>query len=73
MGKAEIERFVIHLAVERNAAASTQNQALSAIVFLYKEVLGAGARMALQPRAPEAPSAGACDLDRSGTQRGRRP
>jgi hypothetical protein len=36
----EVERFVTHLAVERNVAASTQNQALSAIVFLYKEVLG---------------------------------
>jgi len=40
MDKAEVERFVTHLAVERNVAASTQNQALSAIVFLYKEVLG---------------------------------
>lgn len=40
MGKAEVERFLTHLAVERNVAASTQNQALSAIVFLYKEVLG---------------------------------
>jgi site-specific recombinase XerD len=39
MGKAEVERFVTHLAVERNVAASTQNQALSAI-FFYKEVLG---------------------------------
>ena len=40
MGKAEVERFLTHLPVERNVAASTQNQALSAIVFLYKEVLG---------------------------------
>jgi hypothetical protein len=40
MGKAEVERFLTYLAVERNVAASTQNQALSAIVFLYKEVLG---------------------------------
>ena len=40
MGKAEVERFLTHLAVERNVAASTQNQALSAIVFPYKEVLG---------------------------------
>ena len=40
MGKAEVERFLSHLAVERNVAASTQNQALSAIVFLSKEVLG---------------------------------
>ena len=40
MGKAEVERFLTHLAVQRNVAASTQNQALSAIAFLYKEVLG---------------------------------
>jgi integrase-like protein len=40
LDKAEVERFLTHLAVERNVAASTQNQALSAIVFLYKEVLG---------------------------------
>jgi len=39
MGKSEVEQFLSHLAVERNVAASTQNQALSAILFLYKEVL----------------------------------
>ena len=39
MGKPEVEQFLSHLAVERNVAASTQNQALSAILFLYKEVL----------------------------------
>jgi len=35
MGKPEIEQFVTALAVERNVAASTQNQALAAILFLY--------------------------------------
>jgi site-specific recombinase XerD len=40
MGNAEVEQFLTHLAVERNVAASTQNQALNAIVFLYHEVLG---------------------------------
>ena len=39
MGKVEIERFLTHLAVNRNVAASTQNQALNAILFLYREVL----------------------------------
>jgi integron integrase len=39
MGPAEIEAFLTHLAVDRNVAASTQNQALSAILFLYREVL----------------------------------
>src|SRR5438094_9284067 len=39
MGRAEIEAFLTHLAVERHVAASTQNQALSALLFLYKAVL----------------------------------
>jgi len=39
MGAAEIQAFITHLAVERNVAASTQNQALSAILFLYRTVL----------------------------------
>ncbi len=39
MGANEIRAFLIHLAAERNVAASTQNQALSAILFLYREVL----------------------------------
>ena len=40
MGVAEVEAFLTHLAVEGNVAAATQNQALSALLFLYKEVLG---------------------------------
>ncbi len=40
MGKAEIEQFLTALAVNRRVAASTQNQALAAILFLYKDVLG---------------------------------
>ncbi len=39
MGKIEIEAFLSHLAVNKNCAKSTQNQALNAIVFLYKQVL----------------------------------
>ena len=39
MGAYEIEAFLTHLAVDRNVAASTQNQILSAILFLYREVL----------------------------------
>jgi integron integrase len=39
MGKTEIEAFLTHLAVNRNVAASTQNQALSALLFHYREVL----------------------------------
>jgi integron integrase len=40
MGGADVERFLSALATERNVAASTQNQALSALLFLYREVLG---------------------------------
>lgn len=40
MGQREIEAFLTDLAVTRNVAAATQNQALAAILFLYKEVLG---------------------------------
>ena len=39
MGKPEIEAFLTHLTVEQKVAASTQNQALCALSFLYKEVL----------------------------------
>ena len=40
MGEAEISRFLSHLAVAGKVSASTQNQALSALLFLYREVLG---------------------------------
>ena len=39
MGKTEIEAFLTHLAVQKNVAASTQNQAMNAILFLYRHVL----------------------------------
>lgn len=39
IGAAEVEAFLSHLATERNVSASTQNQALAAILFLYKRVL----------------------------------
>ncbi len=39
MGEDEVGQFLTFLAVKRNVAASTQNQALNAIVFLYKRVL----------------------------------
>ncbi len=39
MGEKEIEEFLTHLAVNRNVAASTQNQALNALVFLYRKVM----------------------------------
>lgn len=39
MGEPEVVAFLNHLATERDVAASTQNQALNAILFLYKVVL----------------------------------
>ena len=39
MGKTEVEVFLSHLAQARKVAVSTQNQALNALVFLYREVL----------------------------------
>ena len=36
MGAPEVEQFLSHLAVDKKVSASTQNQALSAILFLYK-------------------------------------
>src|SRR5712664_620136 len=42
MGAPEVTRFLTSLAVEGHVAASTQNQALSALLFLYREVLEVG-------------------------------
>lgn len=40
MGEAEINAFLSHLATEEKVSASTQNQALAALLFLYRTVLG---------------------------------
>lgn len=40
MGAAEVERFLTWLAAERKVAVSTHKQALSALIFLYRHVLG---------------------------------
>ncbi|MFM7753088.1 MAG: phage integrase N-terminal SAM-like domain-containing protein, partial [Cyanobium sp.] len=39
MGSKEVNAFLTHLAVEGQVSASTQNQALSALLFLYRELL----------------------------------
>lgn len=39
LGAAEVEQFLTHLAVQGKVSASTQNQAKSALLFLYREVL----------------------------------
>ena len=40
MSETEVGEFLTYLAVQRNVAASTQNQALNALVFLYRNVIG---------------------------------
>jgi len=40
MGKDEIEQYLTSLAVKNRVSPTTQNQAFSAILFLYREVLG---------------------------------
>ena len=40
MGSAEVNAFLSHLAVEEQVSASTQNQALAALLFLYRDLLG---------------------------------
>jgi integron integrase len=40
LGPAELEAFLTHLAVNAKVSASTQNQALQALLFLYRQVLG---------------------------------
>ena len=39
MGAREVKQFLSHHALNKNVASATQNQTLSAIVFLYREVL----------------------------------
>jgi site-specific recombinase XerD len=38
LGREAVEAFLTHLAVDKRVAASTQNQAFSALIFLYREV-----------------------------------
>lgn len=44
LGAADVEAFLSYLAVDRRVAASTRNQARSALLFLYKEVLNCRCR-----------------------------
>lgn len=56
MNTAEIEAFLTHLAVNENVAPSTQNQAFSALLFLYRHVLKVelkGPVNALRAKKPE--------------------
>ncbi len=39
MSEQEVRQFISHLALNKNVASSAQNQALSALLFLYRDVL----------------------------------
>lgn len=80
MGNAEVTRFLTHLAVERHVASSTQNQALSALLFLYRYVLEQefgwldGVVRAKRPkRVPAEAAAGAAQWWRVSQARSRAP
>ncbi|MFC1499158.1 site-specific integrase [Verrucomicrobiota bacterium] len=49
MGAGEVKDFLSYLAVDGNVAVSTQNQALNAIVFMYKHVLQSGPSSVTSP------------------------
>jgi site-specific recombinase XerD len=54
MADREINQFLTHLAVERKVAASTQNQAFSALLFLFTQVLKREIKVdAVRARTPE--------------------
>ncbi len=55
MDAPEIQAFLAHLAAERNVSASTQNQALSAILFLYREVLHKDLQTVVLPSTAKRP------------------
>jgi len=48
MGESEIEAFLSYLAIQRKVAASTQNQAFNAVLFLYREVLNKELKQSIQ-------------------------
>lgn len=54
MGDGDVEAFLTALAVEKSVAASTQNQAFSALLFLFRKVLGKEMRIeAMRAKTPE--------------------
>ena len=54
MGSDEVNRFLTHLAVDQKKAASTQNQALSALLFLFRDVLDTKLKIdAIRAKHPE--------------------
>ena len=60
LGAPEVEQFLSHLAVHRKVSAATQNQALQALLFLYRHVAAEAAACGVGPcRSARAPLAAA--------------
>ena len=55
MGSPGIEAFLTYLAVEQHVAASTQNQAINALLFFYHEVLKQGLEQPIDAFRAERP------------------
>jgi site-specific recombinase XerD len=55
MGAAEIQAFLLQLAHECHVSASTQNQALTAILFLYREVIPKDLNTVILPTSAKHP------------------
>jgi integrase len=53
--RSDLEAFLTYLATRRNVSASTQNQALSAVLFLYRKVLGEDAKWIEPPERAHRP------------------
>jgi hypothetical protein len=82
LGEAEVKAFLTHLAVDRQLAPSTLAQALAALLFLYREVVGRSWDTAprrhsagMHPRTPrcgtESGASGLRHCEESSTRRGR--
>ena len=69
MGAVEVSAFLTHLAVNRAVAASTQNQALNALVFLYRELLEIDLGKLLDVERPRRPRKMPVVLSRDEVQR----
>jgi integrase len=64
MGAAEVTQFLTMLANERRVSVSTHNQALSALLFLYRDVLGIDLPWLAEHAAPDPAKAHSIGLDR---------
>ena len=72
MGKKEVERFLNYLTEKKNVAAATKNQALNALVFLYKKVLDINLGDGIAPTKSKAENKSANGIDKTRNFRGKK-